>query len=73
MKDVKRLSAVLGRYQDAVVLRTHLLDLAVAARENDESAFTYGVLVGQVNAELSRHAEQAQAWWAARHKRLRWK
>ncbi|HEU0103904.1 MAG TPA: CYTH and CHAD domain-containing protein [Mycobacteriales bacterium] len=64
-KEVTRLQEVLGEHQDGVVTREALRELASAADEAGESAFTYGRLHGLEQAR----AEQAAARWREVHAR----
>ncbi len=62
-KAAKRVTTALGARQDTVVAREQLVRLAGLAREQGESDFTYGLLVGQ---EQTRAAEAEREALAAR-------
>jgi CHAD domain-containing protein len=66
-KQLTRLQDVLGEHQDGVVTREVLRQLALAAQEHGESAFTFGRLHGLEQAR----AEAAAAPWPDVHARAR--
>ena len=65
-KAVTRLQEVLGEHQDGVVTREVLRELATAAQEAGESAFTYG----RLHALEQARAQAAAAGWPDVHARV---
>jgi CHAD domain-containing protein len=53
-RQTKKLQDLLGEYQDAVVARSVLQQLATVADEQDHSGFTYGVLYALEDARMVR-------------------
>ncbi len=69
-KAMKAVQEVLGEHQDSVVTRHELLELAVAAQLDGESAFTYGRLHGLEQAHAAATVERFEGVWrAARRER----
>lgn len=57
------LQEVLGEHQDSVVTRGVLREMALAAYDAGENAFTYGVLVGVESARAAAVEAQVPAVW----------
>ncbi|MEV6420468.1 CYTH and CHAD domain-containing protein [Streptomyces sp. NPDC051662] len=69
---MKALQTALGDHQDSVVAREALRDLAVQAHTAGESAFTWGLLHGQEEAQGERRErELPELWEKASDPRLR--
>lgn len=69
MKDVQ---TVLGDHQDSVVAREALRDLGIQAHAAGESAFTWGLLYGQEEAQAAeRERELPEVWQKASDEDLR--
>ena len=58
-KAAKQVTTALGARQDTVVAREQLVRLAALAREDGESDFTYGLLVGQEQARAAEAERDA--------------
>ncbi|MFE2742957.1 CHAD domain-containing protein [Streptomyces scopuliridis] len=69
---MKALQTALGDHQDSVVAREALRDLAVQAHAAGESAFTWGLLYGEEEAQGERRErELPELWEKASDPRLR--
>ncbi|MCL7377353.1 CYTH and CHAD domain-containing protein [Streptomyces sp. 35G-GA-8] len=63
-KRMKALQTALGDHQDSVVARQALRDLAIQAHTAGESAFTWGLLYGQEEAQGERRERELPDLWA---------
>jgi CHAD domain-containing protein len=71
-KRMKAVQSVLGDHQDSVVARATLRNLAIQAHVAGESAFTWGLLYGQEEAQAAeRERELPQVWAEASAPHLR--
>ena len=59
---------MLGEFQDSVVTRHELRELAVAAHLDGESAFTYGRLHGLEQARAGATVQEFDGVWRAARK-----
>lgn len=73
-KKMKKIQAVLGDHQDAVITRGTVRELGAVAALAGENAFAYGVMYGREDAEASRLQRRAPRIWerASRAKYRRW-
>ncbi|WP_217251163.1 CYTH and CHAD domain-containing protein [Streptomyces sp. AC602_WCS936] len=62
-KRAKGLQQLLGDHQDSVVAQEALRELAVAAHAAGETAFTWGVLLGQERARARAREEELPSVW----------
>ncbi|MGI5398932.1 CHAD domain-containing protein [Streptomyces sp. CA-135486] len=71
-KRMKAVQTVLGDHQDSVVAREALRNLAIQAHAAGESAFTWGLLYGQEQAQAAeRERELPEVWHKAADPDLR--
>ena len=67
-KAMKKVQTVLGEFQDSVVTRHELRELAVAAHLDGENAFTYGRLHGLEQARAAATVQEFDGVWRAARK-----
>ncbi|MDJ0463552.1 CYTH and CHAD domain-containing protein [Streptomyces sp. H27-C3] len=71
-KRMKAVQSVLGDHQDSVVAREALRTLAIQAHAAGETAFTWGLLYGQEEAQAAiRERELPEVWALASQAKLR--
>ncbi|MBT2505208.1 CYTH and CHAD domain-containing protein [Streptomyces sp. ISL-98] len=71
-KRMKAVQTVLGDHQDSVVARDALRNLAVQAHAAGETAFTWGLMYGQEEADAAaRERELPEVWERASRQELR--
>ncbi|MET9804546.1 CYTH and CHAD domain-containing protein [Streptomyces sp. NPDC006368] len=63
-KRVKAVQEILGEHQDSVVARETLRNLAIKAHAAGETAFTWGLLYGQEEADAARSERELPRVWA---------
>jgi len=71
---MKKLQAVLGEHQDAVIARQAVRELGMSADQAGENAFTYGLLYDRDDQEAGRLRQRARRTWrtASRPGFVRW-
>jgi CHAD domain-containing protein len=68
----ERVQEILGDYQDGVVARTLLRELAVVAHGTPgEASFTFGVLLGIEQSQLAQAERDLATFWASRSDDIR--
>ena len=71
---MKKLQALLGGHQDAVIARAAARDLGMSAQQAGENAFSYGVICQREDDEAARLRRKAGRAWrsASRPSARRW-
>lgn len=69
---LKKIQSTLGDHQDSVIARQVERELAIAAAQNSENAFSYGLLFqSDADASVRAIARGQRAWAKARRRKLR--